>query len=86
MGDVVKECGVLQRKVESLENQLQQLHNEYTTFRQTSVSSTESAFTGSQKSGNEQLSSSLNLSSKKRNNILLTRFLSIDNPKVTFTQ
>jgi len=82
MGDVVKECGVLQRKVDLLENQLKQLHNEYTTFRRTSVSSTETVFTGSQISANEQLSSSLNLSNKKCNNILLTRFLGNNSPKV----
>jgi len=82
MGDVVKECGVLQRKVDLLEDQLKQLHNEYTTFQRTSVSSTESVFTGSQKSTNEKLSSSLNLSNKKYNNILLTRFLGKNSPKV----
>jgi len=31
MGDVVNECGVLQRKVEFLENQLKQLCNENST-------------------------------------------------------
>ena len=43
MGSAVEECGVLQRKVELLESQLEQLHNEYTTLQQTtSVSSSDS--------------------------------------------
>ena len=82
MGDTVKECGVLQRKVEVLENQLKQLHIEISTLRHSSVSSTESVFTGSQKSTSENLSSSLNLASKKGNNILLTRFINGNSPKV----
>jgi len=34
MSDVVKECGVLQRKVKFLESQLKQLHNENSTTQQ----------------------------------------------------
>jgi len=79
MGDVVKECGVLQRKVDLLENQLKELHNEYTTFRHSSVTSADCVFAGSD---NKQISSSLNLSNRKSSNILVTRFLSNNNPKV----
>ena len=82
MGDTVREHGVLQRKVEVLKNQLKQLHNEIGTLRHSSVSSTDSVFTDSQKSTSESLSPSLNLASKKGNNILLTRFLNGNSPKV----
>ena len=82
MGETVRERGVLQRKVEVLKNQLKQLHNEIGTLRHSSVSSTDSVFTDSQKSTSESLSSSLSLASKKGNGILLTRFLNGNSPKV----
>ncbi|XP_065912792.1 ras-specific guanine nucleotide-releasing factor 2-like isoform X1 [Dysidea avara] len=72
MGNIIEECGELQRKVELLESQLEQLHNEYTTLQHTSV-------TSSQESTNKQPPSFLN---SKLGSVLLSNTLNFETPKI----
>jgi len=77
MGNIIEECGELQRKVELLESQLKQLQDEYTTLQNTSVSN--SFPTSSQKSSNKPSP----LNSKLP---LLNSTLKVKTPKVSSFQ
>jgi len=79
MGDVVEECGELQRKVELLESQLKQLQDEYTTLQNISISSPESYPVSSQKPSNKQSPSFL---TSKLGSTLSGEAVGVKTPKV----